>query len=221
MKRFAANVCVTGTKASPGCRYNGLRVLVWIAALAILGGFARAAVCRTVTPGGLRWVAGGEFGAWKPMKLSSEGVLAPTLVPGTKPFVGLFAGAEIGKQTRVVAGVGHWARTRFSAGSQVTRLDVILANFGVASRLSNVSTTSPFVDYGVLAVHGREHSRSGETRVASGVGAYLGAGLSVQVFSRFAVFGRIRYLYARFSRRVAGLKDYSGPFLSAGLMTEL
>ena len=221
MKRFAANLCVSGTKIFPRCVRSRLLVLAWIFVLAISNGGAHPVAGRAATPGGVKWVAGGDFGAWKPMKLSTEGVLAPTRIPGTKPFVGLFAGAQLGKQTRIIAGVGHWARTGFSPGSQVTRLDVILTNIGVASRLSDVSATSPFVDYGVLAVHGREHFRSGETRVASGVGAYLGAGLTVQLLPRVAIFGRIRYVYAKFSRRVAGLKDYSGPFLSAGLMTEL
>ncbi|NOZ57510.1 MAG: hypothetical protein GXO73_12070 [Calditrichaeota bacterium] len=172
-------------------------------------------------PGGSRWVAGGDIGAWKPMKISTEGVLSPRRIPGTEPFLGVFAGVIVGRQARILASVGHWARTGFAPSSQVQRLDVLLASVGVASRLSDVSTLSPFVDYGVLAIHGREHFRSGETRAASGVGAYVGAGLTVQVVPGVGVFGRIRYLYAKFPRRVAGLEDYSGPFLSAGVMTEL
>ncbi len=199
------------------------RVLLLLPALmiAVVGRCPGVSVAYGEPRGGSRWVAGVDFGVWKPMKISTEGVLSPRKIPGTEPFLGAFAGVVVGRQARILASAGHWGRTGFAPASQVRRLDVLLVSVGVASRLSDVTTLSPFVDYGVLAIHGREHFRSGETRAASGVGAYVGAGLTVQVLPGVGVFGRIRYLYAKFPRRVAGLKDYSGPFLSAGVMTGL
>ena len=196
----------------------------WIVIFLALG------FCSQIVQGGgthlsERWAINIELGSWQPHSLNDEPRFDTFGAAGATPFLGMGLSIPTVKDLTMKLSVGFWALRDLEEEINIHTLVIHPLTLDFKYWLVPDTRLSAYVSYGGGMYWGAENETLplGEKlhQAQHGWGINMGAGFDVAFSACMGIGMSFQYHYVIFRDSLGGVKDFSGPKISIGLIIYL